>query len=456
VVALSALERTLRIDAEYFQRKFLADQAEIAAIPSSPIPDLAGVSDGNHFTISDAYVEGEGGIPYFRGQDVSGTFFADPARGIRITREAYDRRYMRRSHLRRGDVLLSIVGTIGASALVDFDDPATCSCKLAILRPSEITAEYLAVFLGSRYGQNRIEQLTRGAVQRGLILEDADQILVPRFEGIEAEIVRLVGSARVARREAQASLAQAEVTLLDALGLRDWSPPRPLTYTSSAATVTAAGRWDSQFHAPAVVSLRERLSRERDLLTLAEAGQVTNGRTVPYYEDGPIPIMRSGDVGKNRACGELLATRPSENIYLVEKGDVLISSIGFGSIGRVEAVTTDEVMGTVSEVTVVRQQVFDAHFLTAYLRSLAGQMQLERFITGATGQLHLYPSDVGQVFVPVLDDQVQVSQRRSAERASVKRAEANRLLSIARRSVEIAIEESETAALAFIADDDSR
>jgi hypothetical protein len=379
VVAVSELERTLRIDAEYFQRGFVAAQQALEAVAGEPLTELVRVSDGNHFTISDAFVDE--GLPYFRGQDVSGTFFADPSRAIAITTEAFNRPYMKRSHLQRGDVLLSIVGTIGATALVDFETDATCSCKLAILRPSSISPEYLATFLSSNYGQRRIEQLTRGAVQRGLLLEDLDQLRVPRLDEVEKLVIKLVEAARESERSAQFAILRAEVDLLNLLGLQGWAPLEPLTYARSSASVIADARWDSQFHAPAVPALRAELERRFELKSLGDLGEVIHGRTVKYDDGGSVPIIRSGDVGKNRASDALLHADTSEPIFFVQSGDVLISSIGFGSIGRVEAISTDAKLGTVSEVTVVRQDVLDAHYLTAFLRSMAGQRQLDRYIT---------------------------------------------------------------------------
>jgi restriction endonuclease S subunit len=57
------------------------------------------------------------------------------------------------------DILLSIVGTIGKIAIVTTNDKATCSCKLAILRPkNSISSELLSIFLISKYGQNQIQK----------------------------------------------------------------------------------------------------------------------------------------------------------------------------------------------------------------------------------------------------------------------------------------------------------
>ena len=58
---LSSLERTWRIDAEFFQRKHLTVETKLAALPCKSVADIAAVADGNHFSISDSFVEQ--GIP---------------------------------------------------------------------------------------------------------------------------------------------------------------------------------------------------------------------------------------------------------------------------------------------------------------------------------------------------------------------------------------------------------
>ncbi|MGE0133216.1 MAG: restriction endonuclease subunit S, partial [Blastocatellales bacterium] len=183
---------------------------------------------------------------------------------------------------------------------------------------------------------------------------------------------------------------------------------------------------------------------------LGEAGEVLKGVTVPYYEDGSIPIIRSGDLSDISDGDRFLRSKPIERIFYLDRGDVLISSIGFGSIGKVQVFDQPGQFGTVSEVSVVRQQELNPYYLTFFLRSSIGQMQIERFITGATGQLHLYPRDVARVFVPVLPQTVQSKFQQLAESAHTARREARELLERAKRAVEIAIEQNEAAALSYL------
>jgi len=285
----------------------------------------------------------------------------------------------------------------------------------------------------------------------GLLLEDMDQIFVSRFlDGFEKHIVAFVREAQRELEDAKRFSESAEATLTAALGLGDWQPPEPLTYTRTLSEVFQTRRLDAQFFAPRYTALREFFEKHFDVRELGQIGDVLKGVTVPYHDDGTIPIIRSGDLVDISDDGRFLRAQPNEPVFNLERGDVLISSIGFGSIGKVQVFDKPGRYGTVSEVSVVRQREVNPYFLTSFLRSPAGQIQLDRFITGATGQLHLYPRDVTRVFVPLISEKQQQRFQNLAESAHTSRTRARELLDRAKRAVEIAIEKDEKAALNFL------
>ena len=66
-VVFSALERTNRIDAEFYQRDNLLVEEVLNKRDKIAIKQCFDVSDGNHMSISDSFCDD--GIPYYRGQD---------------------------------------------------------------------------------------------------------------------------------------------------------------------------------------------------------------------------------------------------------------------------------------------------------------------------------------------------------------------------------------------------
>lgn len=454
---LSELERTWRIDAEFFQRRHLrlAEQLQKHRLESTA--QVAAVSDGNHFSISESFVEE--GIPYYRGQDVAGHFFIEQATANAITREAFEQPFMKRSHLQQGDVLLSIIGTVGETSLVKTAREATCSCKLAILRPQAISPEYLAAYLSSPVGKSLTERWKRGAVQTGLLLEDMDQIPVARFSSrFEDAIKSAVDAAFASLESGRHLLQQAEQALLHALGLDTWTPPEALSYVRSSREAFAAGRFDAEYFHPAkaqaLVDLRalsdvcvgDLFDSIRDLWQPTEAA----GLPVRNYDltdaldpflDPSKPTTAPEEIASTKKCiaaGDLVVSRLRS--YLQEIAVVLPSDDGITAVASTEFIVLRPKEGTTLTVEA----------LLIYLRSRLPQIV---FKWSQDGSNHPRFDERELLNLPVpralITDQ---AVYHTAVRQMVKqRQRATRLLEAAKRAVEIAIEDSEAAALAHLA-----
>lgn len=69
-----------------------------------------------------------------------------------------------RSKVDRGDVLLSMIGTVGNAVLVR-DDPDYCIKNMALLKPRNILPEFLIHFVNGPIFQRRIEEGSSGGIQ---------------------------------------------------------------------------------------------------------------------------------------------------------------------------------------------------------------------------------------------------------------------------------------------------
>lgn len=444
----SKLERTKRIDSEYFLKRHLRNQATLSRHDLQSVADCAMVADGNHFAISDEFVED--GVPYYRGQDVSGQFFVEHASPIGISRKAFDAQFMKRSHLCQGDVLLSIIGTIGESSLVSSKRDATCSCKLAILRSRKIIPAYLAAYLRCEYGHSQTSRLTRGAVQMGLLLEDMDQLMLPlASENFQRAIETSITAARDAYDAAAAALTDAEGVLLAALGLADWQPPQPLSYVRNSRDAFAAGRLDAEYFAPRVVELLGRLNqhgqRIRDVAPARHERFVASATgSFDYIE-----------IGNLRADGTVTAESveqseaPSRATWRVHTNDVITSTVR--PIRRLSALITPEQDGNVcsSGFVVLEPKAVPPEVLLAYLR-LPPVCELMDLHTSASLYPAIAEADLLALPFPRLDADTQARVVANVRTAQASRQRAADLLDTAKRAVEIAIEDSEAAALTYL------
>jgi len=445
---LSVLERTGRIDAEFFQRRHLVIESKLAARNCGTVASVATVSDGNHFSISESFVEE--GVPYYRGQDTVGHFFIEQANPNRITRAAFEQSFMKRSHLKQGDVLLSIIGTVGETSLVKTTQEATCSCKLAILRPNGIEPAYLATYLSSGIGRALTERWKRGAVQTGLLLEDMDQVPVPRFsKEFEGNIASSVTFAYEAQQASVQEIRDAEHSLLHTLGLDGWQAPNPLTYIRSSHDAFVAGRLDAEFFTPRVRDMLARLGR--DGLTIHDVAPARKERFTAD-DSGDFHYIEIGGLGANgTAQAECLPQReaPSRATQFVRAGDVITSTVR--PIRRLSAAIDDTQDGYVcsSGFVVLQPCAISSDVLLTYLR-LPPVCTLMDLHTSASMYPAISEADLLALPIPEIPAAIQRNIDKSVLASRQAKQRATRLLDAAKRAVEIAIEDSEAAALAYL------
>lgn len=449
-IHLSQLEFSGRLDSEYYRPSLLRAEELIRNKGGEALESLCDFvigPFGSAFTVEN-YTD-ESTYRYIRGKDVKPMALADDD-NVYMPKVDFDR--LSKYALRAGDVLVSVVGTLGNSALIEPQHlPAIFSCKSTALRTRGIDPRYLISYLNCDLGRGLLMRKERGAVQKGLNLDDLKSLQIyVAGQPFQQRITEIHKNSFLAREQAKRLFGDAETALLQTLGLDDWNASEPLTYIRSSRDAFAAGRLDAEYQQPKYEALRAELSGRFALATALALGQVTKGVTVQYSETGGIPIIRSGDLGDIDNDEAFMRADSTEPIFFLEKGDVLISSIGFGSIGKVQVFDKEGRYGTVSEVTVIRQRQINPYYLAAFLRSKAGQMQIERHITGATGQLHLYPRDVATFWIPLLSADDQAEFERYAKQARAAKQRAAQLLDAAKRAVEIAIEDSEAAALAYL------
>ena len=224
---------------------------------------------------------------------------------MRIDRGTFLTPQMTRSHLRKGDVLMSIVGAIiGNLSLVTKDVEAACSCKLAILRPHAISAEFLSVFLSSYFGQVQVQKFKRGAAQTGLILEDFDQLKIPNFsKAFQLEIVLVVKAALDATETAIKIHTKAEVLLLKTLGFKNFfSSLENVNIKSFKDSFVKTGRLDAEYYQPKYERLIAHMStlHHDTLAALVTIKKSIEPGSDAYADDEDgLPFLRVADYSKH-------------------------------------------------------------------------------------------------------------------------------------------------------------
>ena len=445
------LERTLRIDSEFYSKGNLKLDRKLKSFDSNRLTNYSIISDGNHMSISDSFVES--GIPYYRGGDIYNMFIEQSPNPFYIPRSVFDMNTMQRSHLKKGDILMSIVGAIiGNLSLVTTDND---SCKLAIIRPyANLTPEYIMTFLRSQIGQSQIQRYRRGSGQTGFILEDFGQILVPELAEVIMEFVkRCVLKAQQVYTLGSIKYQNALDRLYGQLKLQNLQLDKSnIKVLNIKKSFLDSGRLDAEYYHPKYDILFEQLSQIKckrlgNLITLQKSIEPGSD----FYQSEGLPFVRVADLTK------FGVTKPS--IYLDEeifkdvirpKKDTILMSKD-GSIGIAYKVEKDEDFITSSAI--LHLQITDDNilpdYLTLILNSKVVQMQAERDAGGSIIQ-HWKPSEINNVVIPVLPMEKQQEISQKVQESFRLRNESKRLLNVAKTAVEIAISESEEESIHYI------
>jgi type I restriction enzyme S subunit len=132
------------------------------------------ISDGSH----NPPPRSEGGVPMLSARNVldGQILFSD----YRRISEADYARELRRVKIAAGDVLLTIVGTIGRSAVVHANHlPFAAQRSIAVLKPNRVDAQYMSFFLRSQLCQDYLSREARGVAQGGVYLNQVEIVEIP-------------------------------------------------------------------------------------------------------------------------------------------------------------------------------------------------------------------------------------------------------------------------------------
>ena len=246
-------------------------------------------------------------------------------------------------------------------------------------------------------------------------------------------------------------LLDAETRLAADLGLSDAMMIDPLVYTATAASVRAAGRIDAQYFAPRFRHLIRHIEQTGQAVRFGDILATNIRGSQPSYAEEGLPVVNSKHIRRNRVeFDDMRFADPAQASVLIEQGDLLLNGTGVGTIGRASAYLRADKAIPDNHVTVLRAQGSDPVYLSVYLNSRLGQMQVEQHLKGSSGQIELYPSDIAGFVIWRAPEEIQESIRQAVVDAFAAERRASDYLEAAKLAVEIAIEQDEAAAMHFL------
>jgi len=372
---------------------------------------------------------------------------------------------MKSTQLKTGDVLMNIVGAttdvIGRSSLILDNFPSgniTQAMAFSRIINNNFLPEYLFILFQTYYGQIQVKRLARPTGQYNLNLDEVGRFIIPnRSLDFQLKIKELVISSHQKLEESKKLYKQSEELLLKELDLLDFVQSKEkVAIKTFSESLGESGRLDSEYYQPKYNQIIDAIKKidYENLHNLVNLNKSIEPGSDAYQDMG-IPFIRVSNLTKFGLSEPSIHL--SENLFDNEvleklqpkKDTILLSKDGTVGIAyNIKKDTNIITSGAILHLTLKDNRVLP-EYLTLVLNSLVVQMQSQRDAGGSIIK-HWKPSEIGEVLIPIINNLIQTKIEEKIKESFKLKEESKQLLEVAKRAVEIAIEDSEDVAMEFI------
>lgn len=442
IINISQLEGATRLDAEYYQPIFTRLLSMLKSSNFIKLGDISFVTDGEHGT---PILDESSSIKYFSGQHVADGYLQ--FQGINHISRYTDEKN-KRARLCNNNILMSIVGTVGKTALVrDEDLPGNTDRNIATIKitSNKYLPEYITSFLMSKYGKFQTYRECAGNVQPIIILSKVRDILIPVVSIKNQTVIsNLFRESMELRKLSEIFTNQASQLLSDRIELKAGNGPC-LYSIACLSKCCRAARVDAEFYHPKYDFLFNNINKHNpkklgDIVTMTKGFEPGSGA---YQDKGKLFIRVSSlnKFGIDSKDQKYLSEEQYSFLckrYRPGVGEVLLTKDATPGIAYV---LKEPIEGIVSS-GILRLKVKDGiepEYLALCLNSVIGKWQAERD-SGGSIIAHWKPEQISNMLIPVLPKEVQTNIANLVKQSHEARKKSKELLDLAKKKVEDLIE----------------
>ncbi len=457
-----------RLDSEYYQQEYLNLYKKLTFSPM--LGDLVYMSDlstnGSFATV--AKIKNDSNpkiIPFIRSGNCGDTFINKNELEF-ISKEAHEQ--LPKSTTQLHEIMMARKGKIGGASIIT-EDEVNFNCsenviKLRILDKNSLNPFYFTVFFNSKYGFKQVERLSTGNVQPWVSIFQIRKLMIPILDySFQVKIERLVIESLEMVTNSKNKYSQAEEFLLTKIGLQDFKPSKePVNIKSFKESFGVSGRLDAEYYQVKydvienTFNLKERMKLSELVNYPISSGTTPKAGGDAYTDsENGVPFVRAVDLQN----GEVLTSnfnyvKPTiHNTILkrtqLKKDDVLLSIAG--TVGRCALFTHDIEANINQAVAILRfdETKIKRLFLVVFFNSFIGKEFVSKYSRQGV-QTNLNLAEIGDLEIPIIEFDAQIKITELVEESFKLKKQSEHLLEVAKRSVEIAIEENEEVALKYI------
>jgi restriction endonuclease S subunit len=449
LIKKSELEGLGRIDAEYYQPKYLDIQEKLLKAPHESLKDIAErlVSFGA-YSLTSKIEWSDDGIPFFVAENVKEGFL--DLENARCISEETDE-ILQKSRVKEGMVLLAMSGSVG-NAAVAHDIPEKLNSNQDVVKitlKKGYSPYFLAAFLNSKYGKNQVLRLPVGSVQQHIFLWQTETVLIPKFSPAQTKYIE--DTFVMALKEGVNSTKyynEAEKILLRELGIKESDFADELSYVVSLSD--AAERTDAEYFQPKYERILATLSKKK-LSRLTDSFEIIRGKNINYSNDGEVGVIKTKQLGDSFINFDVESNidlgASKKGTPLIRDRDILFASMGVGSLGKTNMFYEFErpsknftIDSTLRIFRENKSSEVQSEVLAVYFKSRVGQELIYKYIVGSSGIISIYSHYLEDFPVPVLPQKVQTEIADLVQKSHAARQKSKALLDQAKHQVEQLIE----------------
>lgn len=330
------------------------------------------------------------------------------------------------------------------------DTPFTYASYLVKFVPDSriVLPEYLTAFLNTRIGVKAIKARARQSVnQTNVNPEEVKEIEIPLLSmKFQKAIEELFITANRKRVEARILYDQAVGALHNYLGLKTEPSYKPYSEKMLSTSFIKSGRLDAEYYDPKYEHIEAQIAGHN---TVLNSCVLYDGNFLPV-DDLKYQYIELANVDTTGGISNVELTvgcaLPSRARRLVKAGQVIVSSIE-GSLSSCALITSEYDNALCSTgFYVVSSEKYNSETLLLLFKSEVVQTMLKKRCSG-TILTAISKEEFEKMPLPEVDQSVQKDVASMIQESFALRDESKRLLNLAIRTVETAIETDEESAL---------
>ena len=447
----SELENEFTIGAEYYGKKYVESISVVKrqkkTIPLGQMWILA--TDGDHG--SPDYQES--GVLYLLSECVKEGYI-EKAKCRYIT-EAKNRE-LKRSCLHPGDIVVTKTGVyFGKSAVIPESIPEanTIAHVGKITLKSQYNPYYVSTFLNCKYGYCQLRRRGIKATRPEIKLVEFPDIVIPEFsDRLYSAVEASVRKANTLLELASGTMELSAKLIIDSLAVGSSHAERvSKALVSFKNSFQLTGRLDAEYYQLKYKNYEAAIFGASNGYTFVKNEFVPVKKSCPrtldnynYVEIGDI------DVGTGSAFANTVATEelPDNAKIMTQKGDLLVSTVR-PNRGAVAILGNGDLLVS-GAFTVLREDGdYPKEVLQVLLRTSMYRDWLLRFNVGTSYPV-IKDEDVLNMPIPILGDDIKQDVVAKVNESASLRRQSKQLLEYAKQAVEMAIEQGEDIALAWL------